>query len=102
MRCSSRTSWANRRKGDIPHFGVTFANSSAVPVRAADNAAEIAAVEVRLLVRDDVGLHVAKGRVRLVPDAVVEGLDDVFLELRRAREGLHHGLALVVGVFLVG
>ena len=45
-------------------------------------------MEMRLLVGDHVGLDVAEGRVGLVLDAVVEGLDDVFLEVRRAREAL--------------
>ncbi len=45
-----------------------------MPVRAADDAAEIAAGEVRLLVGDDVGLDIAEGGVRLMPDADVEGL----------------------------
>ena len=38
-----------------------------------------------LLVRDHVGLDVAEGGIRLVLDAVVEGLDDVFLEVVGAR-----------------
>ena len=71
---------------------------SGVPARAADDGAEVAAVEVRLLVGDHVGLDVAEGRVGLVLDAVVEGLDDVFLEPRRAREGGDHGVADVITI----
>jgi hypothetical protein len=63
-------------------------DASAVPVRAADHAAEIAAVEVRILVGDDIGLDVAEGRFGLVLDAIVEGLDDILLEIRRARKAL--------------
>jgi hypothetical protein len=37
-------------------------------------------------------------RFRLVLDAVVDGLADIFLETRRARMGMHHRLALRVGV----
>ena len=46
---------------------------SPAPGGAADYAAEIAAREVRILVGEHVGLDVAKGGVRLWPDAVVEG-----------------------------
>src|ERR1044072_2750508 len=73
-----------------------IASSSALPVRATDDAAEVAAVEVRLLVGDHVGLNVAEGSVRLVLDAVIERLDDVFLELSRAWESTNDGLAFCV------
>src|ERR1700682_3723245 len=53
---------------------------SASPGRSANHAAEIAAPESRVLVREHVGLDVAERRVGLVFDAVVERLDDVFLE----------------------
>src|SRR6267142_6395157 len=53
---------------------------SASPGRSANHAAEIAAPESRVLVRDHVGLDVAECRVGLVFDAIVERLDDVFLE----------------------
>src|ERR1700739_4391163 len=43
---------------------------SAPPSGAADDAAEVAALEMRLLVGDDVGLDVAEGRIGLVLDAV--------------------------------
>jgi hypothetical protein len=64
--------------------------------------AEIAARELRILVGEHVGLDVAEGGMRLMPDAVVEGLDDVFLEAAAARMRLHHRLALRVGEFGVG
>jgi len=51
------------------------------PSGSSDDAAEIAAGEVRILIREHVGLDVAEGRLRLVLDAVVEGLDDVFVRL---------------------
>src|ERR1700722_6667930 len=57
---------------------------SHAPGGAADHAAEIDWREIRVLVGEHVGLDVAEGRARLVPDAVVERLDDVFLELRGA------------------
>src|SRR5580704_7789050 len=75
---------------------------SAVPGGAAAHAAEIAAREVRIFVGEHVGLDVAEGGMRLVPDAVVEGLDDFFLETAAARMRLYHRLALRVGEFGVG
>src|SRR5690606_11931090 len=66
---------------------------SAFPRRITDDAAEVPGMEMRFLVGDDVCLHVAESGVRLVSDAVVESLDDVFLEVRRARMRVHHGFA---------
>src|SRR5713101_574907 len=66
------------------------------PGGSSDDAAEVAAGEVRILVREHVGLDVAEGRLRLVLDAVVKGLDDVFLEMRSTRMCVHHRLALRV------
>src|SRR5882672_10019048 len=51
-----------------------------VPGRSANHAAEIAAPESRVLVREHVGLDVAECRVGLVFNAIVERPDDVFLE----------------------
>src|SRR5258708_9365162 len=76
-------------------------DGSAAPGGAADHAAEVAAMKVRILVREHVGLDVAEGRLRLVLDAVVERLDDVFLEMLPARMGAHHGFALGVAVFSI-
>ena len=50
-------------------------------MRAADNATEITAMKMQLLVGNNIRFHVAKCRIRLVPDAVIESLNDVFLEL---------------------
>src|SRR5437016_7315198 len=72
------------------------------PGGAADHSAEIAAGEVRILVREYVGLHIAERCLRLVLDAVVERLDDIFLEMRSTRMGMRHGLALRVAVFGIG
>ena len=55
--------------------------------------------EARILVREHIGVDVAEGCLRLVLVAVVEGLDDVFLEMRSTRMCMHHRLALRVGVF---
>src|SRR5438876_9253567 len=71
---------------------------SAAPGGSPNDAAEIDAGEVRVLVREHVGVDVAEGRLRLVLVAVVEGLDDVFFEMRAARMRMHHRLALRVAV----
>src|SRR5258708_2710788 len=75
---------------------------SAPPGRSANHAAEIAAPEGRVLVRKHVGLHVSECRVGLVFDAVVERLDDVFLELLGARMRVHDRFACRVAVFGIG
>src|SRR5882757_5559842 len=72
------------------------------PSGPSDHAAEIAAGEVRILVREHVGLDVAEGRLRLVLDAVIEGLDDVLLEMRSTGMCMDHRLALRVAVFGIG
>src|SRR6202049_2871659 len=71
------------------------------PGRGADDAAEIDAGEVRVLIREHVGVDVAEGRLRLLLVAVVEGLDDVFFETRATRMDVHHRLALRVAVFRI-
>src|ERR1700732_1106966 len=70
----------------------------APPGRSANHAAEIAAPESRVLVREHVGLDVAECRVGLVFDAVIERLDDVFLEMLGARMRVHDGFAFIVAV----
>src|SRR5712691_5450024 len=71
------------------------------PGGVADHAAEVAAGKMRILVREHVGLHVAERRLRLVLDAVVERLDDVFLEVRAARVRMHYRLALRIAVLAI-
>lgn len=73
-----------------------------MPVRAADDGAEIAAMKVRLLVGDDVCLDVAEGSLGFMLDAFIEGLDDVFLEGGRTWKGRNHGLADGIGIALIG
>src|ERR1700736_4205072 len=75
---------------------------SAVPGGAADHAAEVSRREMRVLVGEHVGLDVAEGRARLVPDAFVEGLNDVILEVLGARMRLHDRLPLRGAEFVVG
>src|SRR5271168_4432319 len=72
------------------------------PGGVADNAAEVAADERGVLVGEDVGLDVAEGGLGPLVDAVVEGLDDVFLELGGAGILGDDGVAELVGVLLVG
>jgi hypothetical protein len=63
--------------------------------------AKVSSAKMRLLVGDDIGLDVAKSRVWLVLDAVVERLNDVFLELRRANVLLGIEAASVIKVMLL-
>src|SRR6266851_5480576 len=90
------------RRADRPSSAVLWGDGSAAPGGAADHAAEVAAMEVRLLVGNHVGLDVAEGRLRLVLDAVVARLDNVFIETLGARMGVHHGLALGFAVCGIG
>src|SRR5260370_38187886 len=63
------------------------------PSRGADHAAEILGSEGGILVSEHVGFDVAEGRLGLVVDAVVEGLDDLFLEAAGARVRAEDGFA---------
>src|SRR5271167_756334 len=67
------------------------------PSRGADHAAEINRREMRVLVGEHVGVDSAKGRLGLVVEAVVEGLDDLFLEAAGTRVRVDHGFALGLG-----
>src|SRR6266851_1872603 len=67
------------------------------PGGGADHAAEIHGSEGGILVREHVGLDIAKGRLGLVVDAIVERLDDLFLEAARARVRADDRFALGVG-----
>src|SRR3984885_15594349 len=71
------------------------------PGRGADYAAEVAAPEGRIFVRENIGFHISEGCLGLVLDAVIEGLDDVFLEMRSTWMSVHHCLALSVGMFRI-
>src|SRR5271170_7467256 len=66
-------------------FSDRSSDVSTSPGRPADDAAKVDAMGMRLLVRDDVGLDVAEGRLGLVANAGVEGLNDLFLEAIGAR-----------------
>src|SRR3984893_16057608 len=66
------------------------------PGRGADYAAEILGPERGVLVGENVGVDSAEGRLGLVVEAVVEGLDDLFLEAAGSRVRANHGFALDV------
>src|SRR5271163_4400344 len=72
---------------------------SAGPGRGADYLTKIYRPEGRILVGEHIGLDIAKGRLGLVVDGVIEGLDDLFLEAARARVCVDDGLAFSVGEF---
>src|SRR5438270_261905 len=82
-------------------FSVLVFGRLPAPSRSSNDTAEISVSEVRILVRQHVGVDVAEGRLRPVLVAVVEGLDDVFLEMGRTRMCMHHSLALRVAVLPV-
>jgi transposase len=69
---------------------------SARPGRGADHAAEILGPERRVLVGEHVGVDSAESRLGLVMEAVIEGLDDLFLEAAGAWVRADHGSALDV------
>ncbi len=54
------------------------------PARFANDVARVDPLKARVLVRKNIGLHVAERRGRLVLDPVVEGLNDVFFEVLAA------------------
>ena len=56
-------------------------NFSALPLRTADDTAEVHALEPWILVRQYICLHIAECRLRLVLDAFVKGLDTVLFEV---------------------
>src|SRR3984893_12817601 len=62
---------------------------SAAPRGVTDHTAEVAPVEVEILVREYVCFHVSEGSFRLVFDAVVEGLQDILFEMGCARVRLN-------------
>ena len=78
---------------------LTTAGDLALPTPrgSSDDAAEIAAPEGRILIRQDICFHIAEGRLRLVLDTVIEGLDDVFFEMRAARSPAWGPLSVEVG-----
>src|SRR5438270_7845307 len=70
------------------------ADMLAGPGGGADHAAEILGSEGGILIGEHIGLDIAEGRLGLGVDAVVEGLDDRFLEALGARVRADHGGAL--------
>jgi hypothetical protein len=74
----------------------------ALPLRGADDTAEVHALEPWILVRQDICLHIAEGRLRLLLDAIVKGLDDVFFKVLGARIRGDDRFTVSVGEFRVG
>src|SRR6478736_1673219 len=74
----------------------------ALPLGAADDTAEVDALELWILVRQYICLHIAECRLSLVLDAVVKGLDDVFFKVLGARIRGDDRLAISVEKFRVG
>jgi hypothetical protein len=75
---------------------------SAGPGGGADQAAEILRLERRVLVGEHVRIDRAKGGLGPVPHPIVEGLDDLLLEVARTRVSVDHGPALVVRELVIG
>src|SRR6266404_4700435 len=74
----------------------------ALPLRTADNAAEVHALELWILVRQHICLHIAECCLGFVPDAVVKGLDDVFLKVLGSRIRGDDCFAISAAEFRVG
>src|ERR1700693_1837257 len=70
---------------------------SAGPGGGADHTAEILGQKRRILVGEHVGVDSAEGRLGLVVEAVVEGVDDLFLKAAGARVRADDGLAFGLG-----
>src|SRR5258708_31302269 len=75
---------------------------SAGPGGGADHAAEILRLERRVLVGEHVRIDRAKGGLGPAPHPIVEGLDDLLLEVARTRVSVDHGPALVVRELVIG
>src|ERR1700756_4508777 len=73
-----------------------------LPLRAADDTAKVDALETRILIRQNIRLYIAKCRHRLVLDAVVKGLNDVFFEVLGARIRGNDCLAINIRKFRIG
>src|ERR1700730_15970881 len=74
----------------------------ALPLRTADDTAEVRALELWILVRQHICLHIAECRLRLLLNAVVKGLDDVFFKVFGARIRGDDRLTINVREFRVG
>src|ERR1700686_5241460 len=77
-----------------------FFAGSAAPRGVTDHTAEVATVEVGILVCEYVCFHVSEGSFRLVCDAVVEGLQDILFEIGCTRVRLND--CIPVGVCEAG
>src|ERR1700720_4937758 len=67
------------------------------PGGGADHAAEILGLKRQILVGEHIGVDSAEGRLGLMVEAVIEGVDDLFLKATGARVRADDGLALGLG-----
>jgi hypothetical protein len=74
----------------------------ALPLRTADDTAKVHAPELWILVRQYICLHISECRLRLVLDALVKGLDDVFFKVLGAQRRGDDCFAISVGEFRIG
>src|SRR5216683_904027 len=74
----------------------------ALPLRTADDTAEVHALELWILVRQYICLHIAECRLRPVLDAIVKGLDNVFFKVLGTRIRGDDRFAISVGEFRIG
>src|ERR1700729_1418755 len=82
--------------------GVGHSVRSPLPRGPTDHAAKVASPETRIFVCEHVGIYGAECRIRLVPETVIEGLDDIFLEAAAAWVGANDRLSLRLGVVSIG
>jgi hypothetical protein len=71
------------------------------PSRVSHQAAKVPAVEMGILVGHDIGKTGAAGGLRPMLKAVIQGLQEVFRELRRIRISRLDGASLGVGEFVM-
>jgi hypothetical protein len=74
----------------------------ALPLRTADDIAEVQAAELWILVGQDIRLHIAECRLRFVLDAVVKVLDNVLFKVLSTWIRGDNRIAIKVGEFRVG
>src|SRR5438270_7839414 len=78
-----------------------FSYFLALPLRTTDDSAEVHALELWILVRQYICLHIAECRLRPVLDAVIKGLDNVFFKVLGARIRGDDRFAISVGEFRI-
>src|ERR1700730_14914610 len=74
----------------------------ALPLRTADDIAEVQATELWILVHQDIRLHIAKCRLRFVLEAVGKGMDNVLFKVLSTWIRGDNRVAIKVGEFRIG